>query len=123
MIEKSQTLKTTWLDVVLWFAIAGIVVVGSYLMYFYREQISVFRLLFTFCGFAAVVFLASKTTSGIATLQFSKSAWIEMSKVVWPKADEARHISTVVVCAVAFITMLLWLVDSILTVVVRYMLG
>ena len=124
MSEKRQVNQDySWTDVLLWFAIASIVLGGSYAMYIFREQISVFRLLITFCGMMVVLSLASQTTAGARVIRFSSAAWVEMAKVAWPKPTEARHISIVVVCAVALITLMMWLVDSLLTVIVRNLLG
>jgi len=123
MIEKTQISKSRWLDLVLWVVIAGLTLLGSVLLYYYREQISVFRLLFTFIGTAGVVAIASQTTQGKEVRVYANSAWVEMLKVVWPKADEAKHISIVVVCAVCIITTIMWMVDSLLTVMVRGLLG
>lgn len=123
MIDKTQAKKSTWLDVTLWALIASLTLLGSILLYYYREQISVFRLLFTFFGTASMVALASQTTQGRQVRAYAESAWVEMLKVVWPKTDEAKHISFVVVCAVCIITTIMWVVDTLLTVMVRGLLG
>lgn len=115
--------ENSWVDILLWTLIASIVLGGSYTMYLFREQISVFRLLITFCGMMVVLSIASQTTAGSRVIRFSSSAWVEMAKVTWPKPTEARHISIVVVCAVSMITLMMWLVDSLLTIIVRNLLG
>ena len=70
-----------------------------------------------------VAALAAQTASGKQVIRFASASWVEMAKVTWPKPAEARHISIVVVCAVALITLLMWVVDSLLTVIVRNLLG
>ena len=123
MINKSQTSKSTYGDISLWMLIAVIVFCGNYLMFYYREQIAVFRLLFTFFGLAFVLAIASRTTQGAFVINYAQSSWVEMSKVIWPKPSEAKQISIVVLCAIVLITLALWLVDSVLTVAVRSLLG
>ena len=123
MTEKKQMQKSTWFDLSLWFLIASITILGSFFLYYFREQISVFRLLFSFLGLGVVLVIASQTTQGRFVRDYATAAWGEMHKVVWPKASEAKHISIVVVCAVCLITTAMWVVDSILTVMVRGLLG
>ena len=121
--KRHANQENSWVDILLWTFIVGIVLGGSYAMYLYREQISVFRLLITFCGMMVVLSIASQTSVGSKVIRFSSAAWVEMAKVTWPKPTEARHISIVVVCAVALITLMMWLVDSLLTIIVRNLLG
>ena len=121
--KRHANQENSWVDILLWTFIVGIVLGGSYAMYLFREQISVFRLLITFCGMMVVLSIASQTSAGSRVIRFSSAAWVEMAKVTWPKPTEARHISIVVVCAVALITLMMWLVDSLLTIIVRNLLG
>ena len=120
--QKVET-KGSWLDYLLWVVIIFVVVGGSYSMYYFRDQIGVFRLLLTFCGLMLSLMLASQTQIGNQVIRFANSAWVEMAKVAWPKPHEARHISIVVVCAVVVITLMMWLIDSLLTIFVQYLLG
>ncbi len=120
--QKVET-KGSWLDYLLWAVIIFVVVGGSYSMYYFRDQIGVFRLLLTFCGLMLSLMLASQTQIGNQVIRFANSAWVEMAKVAWPKPHEARHISIVVVCAVVVITLMMWLIDSLLTIFVQYLLG
>ena len=120
--QKVET-KGSWLDYLLWAVIISVVVGGSYSMYYFRDQIGVFRLLLTFCGLMLSLMLASQTQIGNQVIRFANSAWVEMAKVAWPKPHEARHISIVVVCAVVVITLMMWLIDSLLTIFVQYLLG
>ena len=121
--KRHANQENSWVDLLLWTFIVCIVLGGSYAMYLFREQISVFRLLITFCGMMVVLSIASQTSAGSRVIRFSSAAWVEMAKVTWPKPTEARHVSIVVVCAVAVITFLMWLVDSLLTIIVRNLLG
>ncbi|MEC8882553.1 MAG: preprotein translocase subunit SecE [Pseudomonadota bacterium] len=123
MVDKSQTSKYRYTDISLWVLIVAIVFCGNYLMFYYREQIAVFRLLFTFFGLAFVLAIASRTTQGVFVINYAQSSWVEMGKVIWPKPSEAKQISIVVLCAIVLITLALWLVDSVLTVTVRGLLG
>ena len=120
--QKVET-KGSWLDYLLWAVIIFVVVGGSYSMYYFRDQIGVFRLLLTFCGLMLSLMLATQTQIGNQVIRFANSAWVEMAKVAWPKPHEARHISIVVVCAVVVITLMMWLIDSLLTIFVQYLLG
>ncbi|MAV28822.1 MAG: preprotein translocase subunit SecE [Legionellales bacterium] len=121
--KRHANQENSWVDLLLWTFIVCIVLGGSYAMYLFREQISVFRLLITFCGMMVVLSIASQTSAGSRVVRFSSAAWVEMAKVTWPKPTEARHISIVVVCAVTLITLMMWLVDSLLTIIVRNLLG
>ena len=123
MISKDETSKLKWKDIILWFLVTTVVFSGSYTMFYFREQIVAFRLLFTFLGLACALGIASLTSQGLFVIKFSQSAWGEMQKVVWPKPDEAKQISLLVLVSIVLITLAIWLVDSILTVMVRNLLG
>jgi preprotein translocase subunit SecE len=125
MVEKNQgnSLGKRISDFALWLTIVGFLAVGSYVMFLFREQISVFRLLFTFLGLTVVLALAGITSQGVQVRHYAQSAWTEMAKVVWPKPDEAKQISIAVVVSIIIITFCIWLIDSLLTAIVRGILG
>jgi preprotein translocase subunit SecE len=125
MVEKNMKSNagTRASDVVLWLIIVSFIAIGSYAMFLFREQISVFRLLFTFSGLTIALALAGQTSQGIQVRHYAQSAWTEMAKVVWPKPDEAKKVSIAVVCSIVVITFCIWLIDSLLTVIVRSLLG
>lgn len=125
MVEKNQGSQASRriTDLILWLIIVSFVSAGSYAMFVYREQISVFRLLFTFIGLTFAVAVAGQTSQGTHVTRYALSAWTEMVKVVWPKPDEAKKISIVVVSSVIVITLCMWLIDSLLTIIVRGILG
>ena len=98
-------------------------VCGSLALYRFHEQIGVFRLFLSFTGLALVSGVMSQTTQGARLLHFGREAWKEMEKVVWPKATEVQQVSIVVVLAIIVLTLMIWLVDSLLTMFVSALLG
>ena len=123
MIDKKQAKNTPLTDVVLWgFSILSMIC-GSLALYYFHEQVGIFRLFLSLVGLAGVSGIASQTTQGTQVLRFGYEAWKEMEKVVWPKSNEVQQVSAVVVIAIILITLMIWFVDSVLTMAVSALLG
>ena len=120
---KNQGKNKALTDLFLWGLSILSMVCGSLALYRFHEQIGVFRLFLSFTGLALVSGVMSQTTQGARLLQFAREAWKEMEKVVWPKATEVQQVSIVVVLAIIVLTLMIWLVDSLLTMFVSALLG
>lgn len=55
------------------------------------------------------------------TTAFFRSSWNELKKVHWPSRKEIVTYTAVVLVSVAFVSMLIWAADSILSFLLEYM--
>lgn len=83
--------------------------------------------LYRFLGVLAVLVsgavIASQTDKGKQFITFFKESLIEVRKVVWPSRQETTN-TTLIVLAVTFVIgLMLWGLDSLLLVVVNFILG
>lgn len=103
------------LDALKWSLVVGLIagaVVGN--MY-YAEMALIYRVLgvTVLSILAAAVFLT--TAKGQKLKNLAREARIEIRKVVWPTRPETTQTTLIVLAAVAVVAFLLWLVDSLLS--------
>ena len=55
-------------------------------------------------------------------VKFFQSAWFELKKVHWPTRSELMVYTTVVIGSVAVVAVLIWIVDSILSLILSHIL-
>ncbi|NPV91758.1 MAG: preprotein translocase subunit SecE [Firmicutes bacterium] len=55
------------------------------------------------------------------TTAFFRSSWAELKKVHWPSRKEIITYTAVVLVSVAFVSLLIWFADSILSFVLEYL--
>lgn len=56
------------------------------------------------------------------TIKFFQSVWSELKKVHWPTRSELVVYTAVVLCSVVVVALLIWIVDSILSQLLNYIL-
>lgn len=103
------------LDALKWSLVVGLIsgaVVGN--MY-YAEMALIYRVLgvTVLSILAAAVFLT--TAKGQKLKNLAREARIEIRKVVWPTRPETTQTTLIVLATVAVVAFLLWLVDSLLS--------
>jgi preprotein translocase subunit SecE len=57
------------------------------------------------------------------TKRFFRGVWAELKKVVWPSRKELVAYTAVVLVSVAFVALLIWIVDSALSLVLELLIG
>lgn len=73
-------------------------------------------------GAATIVFFLSE--AGRSTQAFSKGAWIELRKMIWPSKQETVQGTIMVVALVILFSLFLWLIDVIsLNAIYDFVLG
>ncbi len=124
MSTKSETGKSSALDVIL-LAISLLVlaagIVGFY--YFETQAITVVRMLGLLATIAVALLIAGQTEKGRALFRFFKEADIERRKVVWPSRTETMQTTLMVLVVTVIISILLFLIDTVLGKLVRMLIG
>jgi len=86
---------------------------------FYADSPMIYRVVgvVVLCGLAGLVFM--RTSKGRQLSNLAREARIEIRKVVWPTRPETTQTTLIVLAAVTLVAFLLWLVDSLLSWVIK----
>lgn len=106
------------------FVLAALIVGGALAgFYYYGSEPLLFRVLGLLAagGVAAAVF--SQTGAGRHTWAYIGEARTEVRKVVWPSRKETTQSTLMVMVMVVVIALILWAFDSILTLIVKSVMG
>ncbi|MCB1728463.1 MAG: preprotein translocase subunit SecE [Gammaproteobacteria bacterium] len=111
------------MDTIKLLAVVVLLVAGVYGFYAFAEQPLWVRLagLLTIVG--AAVFVALQTAVGRTVWQFAVDSRTEVRKVVWPTRQETLQTLLIITIAVLLTALFMWLVDSVLFGIVRYLTG
>ena len=124
MSTKSETGKSSTLDVIL-LAISLLVLVGGIVGFYYFENqaITVVRMLGLLAAVAVSALIASRTEKGSSLFRFFKEADIERRKVVWPSRAETMQTTLMVLVVTVIISIILFLIDTVLGKLIRLFIG
>ena len=106
-----------WLMVVI---LAGAGVVGNW---YFQEQSLLLRVIGVLLLAGAAIYIASLTGKGGAALDLMREARSEIRRVVWPTNQETTQTTIVVLVLIAAFSLLLWLLDWILSALVTAVIG
>ncbi len=93
---------------------------GFYLFAGLSLLLRVILLLIIAAGSAATVLM---TESGRKLWRFGSDARMEVRKVVWPSRQETMQTTLVVIVMVLLLGLVLWLFDTVLMTIVRFLTG
>ena len=89
--------------------------------YYYADQALLYRVLGLLVVLGTAVAIALTTQMGSDTLNFGRSAVVEVRKSVWPTRKETTQTTLIVLVMVVIIGLMLWLFDSILLMAVEWL--
>ena len=87
------------------------VVLGVAAYYYLGDKALAFRVLAVIAGIGVGTGVALLTPPGQAALGFSRDAYTELRKVVWPTRKETIQVTLVVVVLVIIMALFLWFID------------
>lgn len=102
---------------------AGAVAAGIAGFYLLADYALVVRILSVLGGLILGVIIAWFSEPGKRFIEFSKEAWQETRKVVWPTRKEAMQTTGVVFVLVIIVALFLWVVDFALINATEWLLG
>jgi len=91
--------------------------------YYYGDQSLLLRVIGLLIVAVAAAAIAFTTDKGRAAWGFMRDSRTELRKVVWPTRKETTQTTLVVFGVVTLVAIFLWMVDGILSWVVRLVLG
>ena len=123
MSSKSEIESPSRLDAIK-LAGASTVVVGALVaFYYFPDESLLFRVIGLLVAVGIAVAIALTTEKGREVWRFAQDARGELRKVDWPSRTETIQTSLAVFAMVTVLGLLLWLVDSLLLWIVRFLTG
>lgn len=110
-------------DMLLWSAVWLLLGAGIVGFHYFDTHSALLRVVALLALGGTAAFLASRTVKGQAALSFVQASHIEVRKVVWPSRQETVQTTLVVIVMVIFLSLIIWLVDTILFWIVKMLTG
>jgi preprotein translocase subunit SecE len=121
-VMSAKTEETgSGLDTVKLLVVVVLLVAGVYGFYSFADQPLWVRLAGLLAVVGAAVFVALQTAVGRTVWQFATDSRTEVRKVVWPSRQETLQTLLIISIAVLLTALFMWLVDSVLFSIVRYL--
>ena len=94
---------------------------GIYGFYHFADQAFLYRVLGLLVVIAIAFGIAATTQVGANSISFSRAAVVEMRKTVWPTKKETMQTTAIVMVMVVIMGLILWLFDTILVSIIRWL--
>ncbi|MDO6565324.1 preprotein translocase subunit SecE [Amphritea sp. 1_MG-2023] len=111
------------LDGLKWVVVVAIVAAGVVGNSVYSEESLLYRVIALLVLAGAAGFVALQTAKGLAFFTLFKEARSEIRKVVWPTRQETMQTTLIVTVVVLVVGLLLWGLDSLLSLGVSTVIG
>jgi len=124
MATKSETGSNSVGDTLL-LLLSVIVLIGGIVGFYYFENqaITVVRSVGLLLAVGVAMFIARFTEKGMTLFRFFKEADIERRKVVWPTRAETVQTAIMVIIVTIIVSIMLFLIDTVLGWIVRMLLA
>jgi preprotein translocase subunit SecE len=122
-VKADTTVSNKVLDTFKWLFFVVILSAGIFGFYFFEEHSLLLRVVSLLAVMGVAVFIASTTEKGRNALGFVREAQIEVRKVVWPSRQETLQVTAIVIGMVVLVAIMVWLFDSILMWLVKWLTG
>jgi len=118
-VESSSSL----VDRLKWVAAIAVLIGAIAAFYHFADQSVLLRVIGLLTAAVMSGAILSQTEQGRAAWAFVREANIERRKVVWPTRKETTQTTAIVMVAVAVVGLFLWMLDSLLSILIRMVLG
>lgn len=120
MTPKSE-MQASRLDTVKLLSAGLILALGLTAFYLFSDYLLLVRVIGLLIAVAAAAGIALTTDLGSHLLAFAQEARAELRKVVWPSRNETLQTSLAVIAMVILTGLFLWLLDWLLSMIVRWL--
>ena len=110
-------------DVLKWGAVIVLMASALGAFYWFSEESLLLRVIGLLAVSGVALGIVYQTEKGRLAWGFIREARNEVRKVVWPTRRETGQTTLIVIAVVGLVAVLLWLFDSMLTYLVRLLLG
>ncbi len=124
MSTNTETTETSsGIDMLKWLVTAVLIAVAVVGNSLYGEQPFFYRLVGVLVVAVIAALVAAQTVKGKAFVTLLKDARAEVKRVVWPTKQETTQTTLIVVAVVAFMSIVLWLLDLGLGALIKMIIG
>jgi len=110
-------------DVMKWIVAVAFLVAGLVGFYYFAEHSTLLRVIGLLFAVGACAATVVQTEKGKALWDFMRESRTEVRKVVWPTRKETTQTTLIVMAVAGLVAVLMWGLDSILSALVRILLG
>ena len=110
-------------DTLKWLVATALLAAAVVAFYYYGDESLLLRVIGLLIVAGAAGAIALTTDRGRAAWEFMRESRTELRKVVWPTRKETTQTTLVVIGVVAVVALFLWMIDGILSWIVRLLLG
>lgn len=121
MEETTSPLRSPKIDIAIWVLVSVMVAVAVVANHYFSEVALAVRITLWIILVCALLGLSFITAQGKRLWAFIKNARMELRKVVWPTRDETVKTTAVVAALVFAMSLVLWVIDSILLWIVSWL--
>jgi preprotein translocase subunit SecE len=122
-MESRSVQSSSRLDVVKWLVVFLLVTVGVVGNQYFAAESLLYRVIALVVLAAIAAFVAVQTSRGGRFAALLKEARVEIRKVVWPTRPELIQTTAIVIVFVLVVALLLWVMDSLISLLVAGFIG
>ncbi len=122
-MSAGASTESSGLDILKWGVVAVLVGAGVAGNAYFADESLLYRILALLVLAVIAGFVALQTAKGRNFWQLLKDARAEIRKVVWPTKAETRQTTLIVMAVVVMVGLLLWALDSLLSLIVSGIIG
>jgi preprotein translocase subunit SecE len=122
-MESRSVQSSSRLDVVKWLVVFLLVTVGVVGNQYFAAESLLYRVIALVVLAAIAAFIAVQTSRGGRFAALLKEARVEIRKVVWPTRPELIQTTAIVIVFVLVVALLLWGMDSLISLLVAGFIG
>ncbi|WP_152208471.1 preprotein translocase subunit SecE [Marinobacter changyiensis] len=122
-MESKAESSSSRFDVVKWLVVFALVAVGVVGNQYFSAESVLYRVLALVAIALVAAFVALQTDRGRRFATLLKEARVEIRKVVWPTRPELIQTTVIVVIFVLVVALLLWGMDSLISLLVAGFIG
>jgi preprotein translocase subunit SecE len=122
-MSASASMESPKLDVLKWGVVLALVGAGIAGNAYFADESLLYRLLALLVLAVVAGFVALQTVKGRSFWLLLQEARAEIRKVVWPTKSETQKTTLIVMAVVVLVGLLLWALDSLLSLAVSGIIG
>ena len=122
-MESRSVQSSSRLDVVKWLVVFLLVTVGVVGNQYFATESLLYRVIALVALAAIAAFVAVQTSRGGRFAALLKEARVEIRKVVWPTRPELIQTTAIVVVFVLVVALMLWVMNSLISLLVAGFIG